>query len=355
MMLFRADGAPQIGTGHIMRCLSLADAFREEGVHSVFVTAEPYMQSLIQERGYECLTLESAYDRMEDELPRLLPLLEERQPACVILDSYFVTPEYMNAIRAKAPLAYIDDLNAFDYPADVVVNYNLYGEKETYPQGKIYLLGPRYAPLRKQFQGLAPRTIKKHVKHILFSTGGTDQYHAALRCMEYLRDNPQNSNVLYHFVLGMMNQDMDRIRAVAEGLPCVRLHQQVADMRALMLRCDAAVSAAGTTLYELCACGLPAVIYILADNQIKGATAFQEAGLMPCVGDIRKEPGFTERIFFKLNELRDQDLRIEAARRMQTCVDGNGARRMAITLMELFSLSGRNKSGKSEQGVESNG
>ena len=75
MIYFRADGNPQIGTGHIMRCLSLADAFRERVIPAAFVTAEPYMRPLIQERGYECTVLGSTYDRMEEELPMLLPLL----------------------------------------------------------------------------------------------------------------------------------------------------------------------------------------------------------------------------------------------------------------------------------------
>ena len=338
MILFRADGNPQIGTGHIMRCLSLADAFREEGIPSIFVTAESYMRPLIRERGYECLTLESTFDHMEEELPALLPLFRKRRPAFVILDSYFVTPDYMRAVRAETKLVYIDDLNAFDYPADVVVNYNLYGEKEAYPQDKIYCLGPQYAPLRKQFQGIAPHIVQKYVKNVLFSTGCTDQYHATLRCVEHLRNQPPTSDILFHFILGVMNQDIERLRATVAGLPYIKLHQQVVDMRALMLQCDAAVSAAGTTLYELCACGVPAVSYILADNQIRGARAFHEAGLIPCVGDIRKEPKFADGIFSKLDELKDQDLREEVVRRMRLCVDGNGANRLSIFLSELFGI-----------------
>lgn len=107
-------------------------------------------------------------------------------------------------------------------------------------------------------------------------------------------------------------------------------------MRALMLQCDAAVSAAGTTLYELCACGLPTVTYVLADNQIEGAAAFEAAELMPCIGDVRENPGFPEHIFAKLEELSGREARRETARRMQKLVDGNGAARLADRLEDLL-------------------
>lgn len=333
MFFFRADGNPQIGTGHIMRCLSLADAFREKGVSSAFVTAEPYMRPLIEERSYECLVLGSAYDRMEEELPVFLPLLKARRPACVLLDSYFVTPEYMRALRAEAPLAYMDDLNAFDYSADVVVNYNLYAKAMEYPPDKAYLLGPQYAPLRKQFQNLAPRVTRERAERILFSTGGTDQYHIALRCVEYLLEHPPAPGAVYDFVLGSMNRDAEEIERLAVGVPYIAAHRKVADMRALMLQCDAAVSAAGTTLYELCACGLPTVTYILADNQINGAAAFERAGLMPCAGDIRKDARCVEHIFEKLNMLiENYTERQSLAKQMQMTVDGYGTVRLVEKL-----------------------
>lgn len=340
MIFFRADGNPWIGTGHIMRCLSLADAFRERGTEAVFILAESYMQPLIQSRGYECLVLDSAYDRMEEELPAFLPLLKARRPVCVLLDSYFVTPEYMRAVRAEAPLVYIDDLNAFDYPADMVVNYNLYGETVDYPPNKTYLLGPRYAPLRKQFQGLAPRPVRERAERFLISTGGTDPCHVALRCVEYLREHPPDTGAVYHIVLGAMNLDAGQIEKLAAGIPYLAPHRRVDDMCGLMLQCDAAVSAAGTTLYELCACGLPTVTYVLADNQIRGAAAFEAAGLMPCAGDVRRDPGFAGRIFAALERAGDWDRRREAAERMQALVDGNGAARLAEAIAGTFLTQG---------------
>lgn len=312
-----------------MRCLSLADALREYNEEVVFVTAEPYLRELIQTRGYLCEVLGTAYDRMDEELPVYIPLLNRERPKLVILDSYFVTLEYMKAIKSITKLLYIDDLNAFDYPADIVVNYNIYGPELSYPQNKIYFLGPQYAFLRKEFQGLERRIVKERVENVLISTGGSDQYHVALRCARYLQEHPPDKDVTFHLVLGAMNQDVEELNQIAVEVPFIKLHRQVKDMCFLMLQCDVAVSAAGTTLYELCACGLPTVTYILADNQIQGAQAFQKAGLMPCIGDIREENKFAEQIFIGLKDLSNVKLRQESAQHMQMLVDGTGAYRFA--------------------------
>ena len=335
MILFRADGNPDIGTGHIMRCLSLADALQEQGGEITFITAESYFQRLIQTRGYPCTVLGTAYDRMEEELSIFLPIIERERPELVILDSYFVTPQYMEAVKRTVPLLYTDDLNLFDYPVDIVVNYNIYGPDVPYPQNKMYLLGPQYAPLRKEFQGVSQRNTKDRVENVLVSTGGTDQYHVALHCAEYLREHLPRENMIFHLVLGAMNQDAAELERIAEELPFIRLHRQITNMCSLMLQCDAAISAAGTTLYELCACGLPTVTYILADNQIQGAQMFQKAGLMPCAGDIREDACFLERLFELLNSLADDFAqRQRIAEQMQGAVDGRGAARLAEAILK---------------------
>ena len=143
----------------------------------------------------------------------------------------------------------------------------------------------------------------------------------------------------FHFVIGAMNQDVIELQRITEELPFITLHRQVTDMCSLMLQCDLAISAAGTTLYELCACGLPTVTYILADNQIQGAQAFQRAGLMPCVGDIRQDTYFVEHLIETLNMLAgDLALRQCISEQIQRTVDGKGSKRLANVLQSIINI-----------------
>ncbi len=335
MVLCRADGNPQIGSGHIMRCLSLADGLRDIGQETVFVTADDCFQAIIQARDHKCILLHTKYDHMEEELPLLRPLLQKLCPRCMILDSYYATPDYMAEIRNEVPLVYIDDQNAFDYPADLVINYTLYADKLPYPQNKRYLLGPEYTLLRREFQDIPQRQAAERVKNVLLSTGGADPEHVALKCVQYLLEQ-RIAGVTYHVVLGAMNPDVENIKRLAAGQEHIVLHWQVSDMRALMLECDAAISAGGTTLFELCACGVPTVTYVLADNQIMNAASFADAGLMLNAGDIRKDSQFTAHLFESLKELmQDRPLRQHMMERTQALVDGSGTTRLANAIAKF--------------------
>ena len=114
-----------------------------------------------------------------------------------------------------------------------------------------------------------------------------------------------------------------------------------------MLMCDLAVSAAGSTLYELCACGTPAVTYALADNQLPGADAFHRAGIMISLGDIRADmDNPIEKIMESIWVLSgDLSKRKEISRRMQGVIDGNGAKRIVEKLLsDLFPPPNKNTS-----------
>ena len=104
----------------------------------------------------------------------------------------------------------------------------------------------------------------------------------------------RNLNVFFeysfHFVVGSANQDKEAIDEISKNIEIIQIHNNVKKMRDLMLSCDIAVSAAGSTLYELCACGIPTITYSLADNQIPAAKAFGDIGLMVNAGDIREDP-----------------------------------------------------------------
>lgn len=338
MILFRADGNEKLGTGHIMRCLSIADAFRRAGKACAFVLAEDAPAELIKSRGHEVRVLGTDHRDMESELEKLTELIAPAE--LVIVDSYYVTKNYLRWLRSRVRTAYIDDLADFAYPVDTLINYNIYADRGLYE--RLYaaeeeklpqlILGTEYAPLRPEFRQLPPVRIKEKCTDILISTGGADPVGLGLKTAGYISEKCSGSPLRYHLLIGALNRDKAEIEKTAAQSENIEVHYNVARMSELIRRCDIAVSAAGSTLYEICACGVPMMTYTLADNQLPGAKGFAERGLAPCLGDLRDAKDLSP-CFKLLDKLsRDFTMRSEISERMRRLVDGLGADRICSRL-----------------------
>lgn len=359
MFLFRADGNPNIGAGHIMRCLSIADAAFAVGIPCLFVMADEIFVSTIAGRGHQAAVLDTDYSCMEEELKRGLfeRIIRERHPSALIVDSYFVTYQYLLSLKKlcneiSCKLIYLDDVLAFPYPSDYLVNYNIYGPDKEMEYENMYfgaakeevprfLLGTAFTPLRAEFQNLPHRRVKQQAKDIFLSTGGSDPEHMGLKLVEYIRSCTDESRRLdkfhFHLVIGGLNQDMDRIRKIAQGISNITLPCNVIYMQKLMSSCDVAVSAAGSTLYELCATQTPVITYILADNQIPGATGFEKHNVLTCCGDVRLEGAgkMARNVIEAAVQLADNyEERVRIASAQKRIVDGKGAGRIVEILMQ---------------------
>lgn len=339
-MLIRADGNANIGAGHIMRCMSIANAARKLDVDVCFVTADESFLAVLRNNGFNVHILNSDYERIENELDKLLPLLCEEKPNSIILDSYFVTAKYMETIKQYSQLIYIDDVMLFPYPADVLINYNIYASKTQYTNLYLgrkmpkMLLGSRYVPLREEFQRGKIIEIKNDVKSILFSAGGADPERIALRFVKNIIYNEKFNDTVFHVVLGSFEPDRDEIEEIVRFNSNIVTHANVSQMSELMLQCDLAVSAAGSTLYELCACGVPTITYVLADNQVYGANAFSNLDIMINAGDDRVDGNLTDNI---LCDILKVSCDVEKRKKMQykglSAIDGKGAIKIVQEIM----------------------
>lgn len=347
-ILFRADANPSVGFGHIMRCLSIADSAASFNQEVLFILADNTVQGLVNERGYPSIVLGTAYNELEGEAERVSAIIAESRSSALVVDSYFVTKQYLSALQNNCRsvgcvLVYMDDVLAFPYPCDVLLNYNIYGPDADYKglyQGKktlpIFLLGTSFAPLRREFQSLAHRIVCRQGKKVLISTGGSDCEHITLELVEEIRKRA-GEEITFHVIIGAMNQDKELIYDRAKGCPNVVLHENVKNMSDLMQACDVAISAAGSTLYELCATQTPTITYILADNQIPGAEGFDYYGIMKNCGDIRMLGG--EELAHKLLEATielcsNYEKRVQIAEKMFIAVDGQGAERIVMKLLK---------------------
>ena len=349
LVYFRTDGNSHIATGHLVRCLSIADACFSLGMKVCFLVSDQESKALLQSFDPACRfpvrILETAvYDDLEKELPEVLGMLNEAGQAEQIffLDSYYVTEHYLSAVRTAAKVAYLDDLQLFDYPADLLINYDVIPESRSasyqaaYQNAARTLLGASYTPLRAQFTNLQPY-CRDRVSNILVTTGGSDPYHFCLRLIAAFRENSFLHLCQLHVVVGRLNEDKDKLYKLADELPFLQLHENVSDMASLMTSCDLAVSAAGTTLYELCAAGVPSIGFCLADNQLTAAKAFDEAGAIPCAGDIRRscDEVLGNVMNFVTYMSENSKKRKAALETMRQLVDGKGAVRIAEALIEM--------------------
>lgn len=357
LVYIRTDGNSCIATGHLVRCLSIADACLLRGMKVCFLVSDKESKELLQNfdplHRFPVQILETAdYHNPERELPEVLALLNGLHRAdaagrhiVYFLDSYFVTEKYLSDINAATPVAYLDDLKLFDYPVDLVINYDVIQEaflpdyRKCYQRAKKTLLGAAYTPLRSQFADRKPG-FRDQVSDILITTGGSDPFHFCLKLANTLLEKPSDCptpSFNLQIVVGRLNKDKEALCRLSEHFPSVTLHENVSDMASLMESCDLAVSAAGTTLYELCAAGTPAVSFTMADNQLTAAKAFADAGAIPCAGDIRLscESVLDSVIDFVTDMSENLGQRKSAQDNMRRLVDGQGALRIADALSKL--------------------
>ena len=354
-VFFRADGNKNIGIGHVMRCLSIADGFSTKGYRVCFITADHFIEDIIKGRGYDTDILNSDYSDMENELPKLNDLfIRERNSRIryIIVDSYYVTYDYFSGLRMllsenpeNTKIVYVDDLGRFPYPVDVLINYNLYGPDIDYQT--LYkvdipemILGPKYIPLRSMFRGLPVKVQNKAVKDVLISTGGSDPYHLTIDIIRSIVDRYGEGLHItpkYHLLVGSMNQDLNKISELVENQANIVLHVNESDMRSLICEMDICVSASGSTLYEICACGVPLITYVMADNQRMGADAFEKKKLSYNIGDVRNMDDPAEAIMSAIEYMSQQyGYRMDMAKRMQELVDGYGTDKIVDTLISMI-------------------
>ena len=418
LIYIRTDGNSKIAAGHLVRCLSIAQNCLKIGMSVCFLLSDEESRNLLdgfmtedlkQNPNLSVQILKTAkYDDPEKELPEVLALLAAEgttalSPAACppslcpskdfphkrnifLLDSYFVTEKYLTEIGSVAKIAYLDDLQLFDYPVDLIINYDVIPDavmpsyEAAYSKAGKALLGAAYTPLRSQFANKVI-TVRETASDILVTTGGSDPYHFCVEFIrEYIRcfsgspfsdttdstpsdsshkttagvpDGPIADVPTLHIVIGRLSEDKEMLYALAKEYSFIKPYENITDMAALMSTCDLAVSAAGTTLYELCALGVPTVSFTMADNQLVAAKAFDEAGAIPCAGDIRQDKELMlDKIFdfilgmtgatapLAIPQTSDSDTasyhrRLQAHQAMHRLADGGGAARIAKELAQL--------------------
>lgn len=285
-LLIRADAGVAMGTGHVMRCLALAQAWQDAGGECVFAMAAstPAIERRLKDEGMEIENLAVAGGSPEDAHQTGV-IAVRKNAAWIVADGYHFGADYQRAIKqSSCHLLFVDDnAHAVRYCADVVLNQNAHAEESFYalrePKTQL-LLGPRYAMLRREFTVWREwkREIREAANRILLVGGGSDPGNVTRQVVEAL-DAVQETELELVVVVGGSNPRLTEIEeVVARSRHGCRLVRDAADMPGLMAWADLAISAAGSICWEFCAMGLPALLIPVASNQNAAAESLQSLG-----------------------------------------------------------------------------
>lgn len=338
MLYFRTDANEQIASGHVMRCIAIAEAAKELGEDSTFIMADNKSIQLVESRGFKAIVLDTVWNDMESEIDKLASIIREYNIDKLLVDSYSITMNYMTAISKCTKLILIDDFGNEIYPVDVLINYGFMCEK--IPYKKMYrdagysdvrfLTGSRYVPLRKEFEN-PDYTIREKVENVLITTGGSDGYNVAGQFLKKALEDDGFKELRYHVVVGCFNINKEMLRSMEKKYGNIIIHENVENMSELMQMCDIAITAGGTTTFELCSVGIPSVCLSIASNQYEGIKKWEREGVMLSAGDMEHNPqtcicGIIHNIKKYIASL---DLRKEKSKKMRELIDGLGAKRIA--------------------------
>lgn len=352
----RTDASSRIGTGHVMRCLTLADQLRGRA-ECVFITRERAgnLADVIRQRGHRvvCLPPTSAADDAEraghsawlgtdwqtdakETLAALAPLGAD----WLVVDHYGIDSRWESAV-AQGPLRVlaIDDLADRPHEAHILVDQNPGRQPSHYAalvrRDCTVLAGPQYALLGPRFAVLRPTSLQRRrqgaLRQVMVSLGGVDAGNVTSEVLRILRTCSLPPDASIVVALGPHAPWAEAVRAEAARMPWpTDVRVNVADMAALMSESDVAIGAAGTTALERCCLGLPALTVVIAENQRPGAKALAAAGAILAV-DLDKLP---EDLPGKLQLLQDSAKRLDVALAASALTDGCGAPRVAEVLLD---------------------
>ncbi len=374
---FRADASTQIGTGHIMRCLTLADALKEQGATCHFICREHEgnLIELIKNKGHTVSVL-PVPTSCRSELYSPAPHNAETHLSCnqnsqlahahwlgttqeedarqtiaalhrhsreggnlqpthwLVIDHYALDHTWETLLAPHTDkILVIDDLADRKHHCNILLDQNLGKTSADYqqlvPEHCALLLGPEYALLQPQYAELRPRTPPRQgsIKNILIYFGGSDQHDltgmATQACLQLNRPDIQ-----LNVVMGNSYPHPEKLQQLAHTHSNIRLHQNLPSLAPLMLQADLAIGAGGSTSWERCCLGLPAIIVTLAENQIPIAQELHQQKLAHWLGNA--EDANTPAIQQTLNEvLKDEQGLEDWSQRCFSVTQAQGATALA--------------------------
>lgn len=366
-VVFRADSGLHIGTGHVMRCLTLANALQAMGAEAIFMTRAHtgHAISAISDAGHRVVTMpgntglpygahpappaHAAWLEADWRLDaaQTRATLQEFGANWLVMDHYALDQEWQEAaIHEHSRLLVIDDLADRPHKADILLDQNFGRKAADYarlvPASCECWIGPVYALLRPEFARLRREALTRRAaliqpQRLLITLGGIDKGNATARVLDALAAVPAAAGMQSTVIMGRSAPHLKHVRARAATMPfLVEVAVDVTDMAERMTRADLCIGAAGSTAWERCALGLPTLQVVLANNQVAAARHMANEGLTIAL-PAPDTPGFAKALASGIEALTE----ITAYKRMvnstAALTDARGTTRLVLALLERTS------------------
>ena len=342
MYFFRADGNEKIGAGHIMRCLTVADALAEivPKKEIMFLCSDSSSAGLSLSKGFQATVLNTDFKDMETEISVLknLPLIMGTSSNNIfIVDSYFVTNTYLTSLSKFGKVILFDDLGERKYPVQGIINYNISASIGDYEKlysnsGTKLFIGPEFIPVRKEFTDHTFKLNKK-VSKILITAGGGDTDNITGQVLDAI----YSPDLCFNLIVGQFNPHLQALKE-KETLGNVHIYSSVSNMAELICENDLVITAGGSTVYELAALKAPFICFSYAKNQEPLTEFIGSNKLSFYAGAYDKD---SVGMLLKLKSafdilLNDYPLRESISKGLSNLTDGLGAKRLANSIFKFI-------------------
>lgn len=340
ILLIRADANNEIGTGHVMRCLGLAQAWKNHGGSAVFLSTKmsPALKSILALAGFGIQLMQYKPGSQEDA-KQVIDLATKLKSPWVVVDGYYFGGDYQKTIKdSELRLMFIDDKGDADYYlADIILNQNISAQESYYNNRASYtmlLLGCKYALIRQEFLECrdTDKKISETASKVLITLGGGNAGNTTLfRIVEALEMiNVKDLEAV--ITVGASNTQHDILKVLTKRTKMsLRLEGNVLNMPSLMKWADVAISSGGITSWELAFMGTPSAIVVLTGNQQPIASGLSEAGIIVNLG--WHDQVSTDKMAKTIEKLiHDPKKRLKMSLLGRQLVDGEGASRVIMNL-----------------------
>jgi UDP-2,4-diacetamido-2,4,6-trideoxy-beta-L-altropyranose hydrolase len=343
-LMVRTDANVASGTGHVMRSLALAQAWRNETGEALFAMAQSTaaIRERLESEAVKTISIQAVPGSLED-LRQTIAAAISHNAEWLLLDGYHFNAHYLSELQNVRSTLFIDDNGELEsYPSEFVLNQNAHARPEMYakrsPRTRL-LLGPSYALLRNEFVAYRDwtRNVAKKGTRILLTMGGSDPRNLTPSILSALAALTID-DLQIRVVVGGSAENLNSVAAVAQKFPQrVKITSNATNMPELMAWADLAIAGAGTTCWEICLLGLPAILVVVAENQKSIAGHLDAIGAAVNAGPI-EAINSTSLAQLAAELLNDASRRLQMSQTAKQLVDGRGRDRV-LQAMRMKDLS----------------